>query len=146
MSKRSPLLFAIAAILVASTSAFGMPLRADRTPDISFSVFFNPGVAILSKEGREITSVAAKRFTGTHSHQSAARISVISETDDQGNGSLSIDRVKAVRDQLVLDGVEKNLVSVNEHLSDHAEPIRLLQSLDRRVSIDIEENSVIGHL
>ena len=115
-------------------------------PDISFSVFFNPGAATLSKEGREIVSVAAKRFTDTQSHQSAARISITSETDGQGNESLSNERAKAVGDQLVRDGVERKFVSVDEQPSDHAEPIRLLESLDRRVSIDIEENAVVGRL
>jgi len=146
MSKSSPLIFATTAILAASTSVFGMPLGVARAPDISFSVFFNPGAVSLSKEGREIVSVAAKRFTDAHSHQSSARISVTSETDGQGNESLSNDRVKAVDDQLVRDGVERKYVSVDEQPSDHAEPIRLLESLDRRVSIDIQENPVIGRL
>jgi hypothetical protein len=73
-------------------------------------------------------------------------ISVTSETDGQGNESLSNDRLKAVGDQLVRDGVERTFVSVDEQPSDHAEPIRLLESLDRRVSIDIQENPVIGRL
>jgi outer membrane protein OmpA-like peptidoglycan-associated protein len=146
MSKISPLLFATTAILVTSASVFGMSPRATLAPDSSFSVFFDPGVATLSKEGQEIVSVAAKRFAGTHSQHSAARISITSETDGQGNESLSNERAKAVGDQLVRDGVKRNFVSVDERPSDHAEPIRLLESLDRRVSIDIEENSVIGRL
>jgi outer membrane protein OmpA-like peptidoglycan-associated protein len=146
MSKISPLLFGTTAILVTSASVFGMSPRAALTPDSSFSVFFDPGVATLSKEGQEIVSVAAKRFAGTHSQHSAARISITSETDGQGNESLSNERTKAVGDQLIRDGVQKNFVSVGERPSDHAEPIRLLESLDRRVSIEIEENSVIGRL
>ena len=146
MSKVSPLLFATTFVLVASTSVFGMPAGAAVTPDTSFSVFFDPGVATLSKEGQEIVSVAAKRFAGTQSQHSAARISITSETDGQGNESLSNERAKAVGDQLVRDGVQRKFVSVDEQPSDHAEPVRLLESLDRRVSIDIEENYVVGRL
>jgi hypothetical protein len=115
-------------------------------PDTSFSVFFDPGAATLSKEGEEIVSVASKRFSGTHGRHAAARIYITSETDGQGSASLSNERVKAVCDQLVHDGVQRKFVSVDEQPSNHAEPVRLLESLDRRVSIDIEDNSVIGRL
>jgi hypothetical protein len=131
---------------MASISVFGMPATAAMAPDISFSVFFDPGVATLSKEGEEIVSVAAQRFAGIHGQHSAARISILSQTDGQGNDFLSIERAKAVSDQLVHDGVQRNFVSVDEQPSKHSEPVRLLESLDRRVSIGIQENSVIGGL
>jgi outer membrane protein OmpA-like peptidoglycan-associated protein len=146
MAKLSPLLFAATFIFTASTSVFGMPLRASSAPDISFSVFFDPGAASLPKEGQEIISVVAKRFAATHDGHSAARIIVSSETDDQASVSLSNERVKAVSTQLVRDGIPGKFVSVGAQPTVHADAVRLLQSLDRRVSIGIQENSVIGGL
>jgi outer membrane protein OmpA-like peptidoglycan-associated protein len=124
---------------MASTSVFGIPARAATAPDISFSVFFDPGAASLPKEGREIISVVAKQFAATHDSHSAARIIVSSETDDQASVTLSNERIKAVSTQLVRDGIPGKFVSVGEKPTVHADPMRLLQSLDRRVSIGIQE-------
>lgn len=146
MAKISPLLFASTVIFTASTSVFGMPLRASSAPDISYNVFFNPGAASLPQEGREIISVVAKRFEATHDRHSAARIIVSSESDDQASVSLANQRIKAVSTQLVRDGIPDKFVSVGEKPTVHADPVRLLESLDRRVSIGIQENSVIGGL
>jgi outer membrane protein OmpA-like peptidoglycan-associated protein len=145
MSKISPLLLATTVILTASTGVFGMLLSASSAPDISFSVFFDPGTASLSKEGREIISVAAQRFADSHNRHSAAHILVTSETDDQDSGaSLSNERIKAVGNQLVCDGVQRKFVRADEHHSVHAETVRLQEGLDRRVSISIQENPIIA--
>jgi hypothetical protein len=144
MPKISPLLLATTVIFVASTSVFGMPLRVSSAPDISFSVFFDPGAASLSKEGQEIISVAAKRFAATHSRHPAAHIFVTSETNDQDSASLSNERIKAVGNQLVRDGIQRKFFSVDVQPSVHAEPVRLLEWLDRRVSISIQEDPVIA--
>jgi hypothetical protein len=142
----SRLLWATTVVFAASTSAFGIPLRASSSPNTSFSVFFQPGAASLTKEGREIVSIAAKRFAATHGRNSAAHIFVISETDDQDSASLSIGRVKAVGDQLERDGVQGKYISEDEQPSVHAEPVRLLEWLDRRVSISIQENPDTGRI
>lgn len=144
MPRISTFLLATTVILTASTTVFGMPPREASAPDIaglSFSVFFEPGVASLSKEAREIISIAAKRFADTHSGHSAARIFVTSESNEQDKISLSSERIKAVHNQLVHDGVQGKFVSRNEQPNVHSEPVRLLESLDRRVSIEIRENT-----
>ena len=123
-----------------------MPLRASRSPDISFSVFFEPGAASLTKEGREIVLVAAKRFAATHNRHSAAQIFVTCETDDKDSTSLSNERIKAVSDQLVRDGIRRQFVSADEYPSVRAEPVQLLEWLDRRVSISIQETPVTGRI
>jgi outer membrane protein OmpA-like peptidoglycan-associated protein len=146
MPKISPLLLATTVIFSASTSMFGMPLKASSAPEISFNVFFDPGAASLSKEGREIISVAAKRFAATHSSHSAAHIIVSSETNDQDSTSLSNERIKAVGNQLVRDGIQRKLVSADERPSVHSEPVRLEEWLDRRVTISIQENPIIARL
>lgn len=144
MPKISPLLLATTVILTASATVFGMPLRASSAPEISFSVFFDPGTASLSKEGREIISVAAQRFADSHNRHSAAHILVTSETDGQdSNASLSNARITAVGNQLGRDGVQRKFVSAAEHPSVHAETVRLQEGLDRRVSISIQENPAI---
>jgi outer membrane protein OmpA-like peptidoglycan-associated protein len=144
MPKISQFLLATTVILTASTSVFGMPLRASSGPDSSFSVFFDPGTASLSKEGQEIISVAATRFAASHSRHSAAHILLTSETDDQDSAFLSNERIKAVGNQLVRDGIQRKFVSTDEHPSVHAAPIRLEEWLDRRVSISIQEDPVIA--
>jgi hypothetical protein len=146
MRKISPLLSATTVIFIASTSVFGQPLRASNPPDTSFSIFFDPGAASLTKEGREIISVVAKRFAATHDRRSAAHIFVSSETDDQDSASLSIERIKAVSDQLVRDGILRKFVSGDEHRSVHAEPVRLLEWIDRRISISVQENPVTSRI
>src|ERR1700691_2999855 len=108
MLRISRFLWATTVIFAASTSAFGMPasgkpMSASGAPEMSYSVFFDPGAASLSKEGREIISVAAKRFAATHGRHSAAHILLASETDDQDKASLSTERIKAVSNQLVQD-------------------------------------------
>jgi hypothetical protein len=123
-----------------------MPLRASNPPDISFSVFFDPGAASLTKEGREIISVVAKRFAATHNRHSTAYLFVTTDTGVQDNASVSNERIKAVSNQLVRDGIRRQFVSADEHPSVHAEPVRLLESLDRRVSISIQENPVTGRI
>ena len=133
-------------ILTASTGAFGMPQRAPISPDLSFSVFFDRGGATLSKEGREIVSVAAKRFTATQSRYPAAQIFVNGETNDQDGTSLSIERAQAVGDELVRDGIQRKFVRVDQQPSIHSEPVRLLEALDRRVSISIQKNPVPGRI
>ena len=70
----------------------------------------------------------------------AAHIFVTSETNDQDSASLSIERIKEVSNQLVRDGIQRKFISADEHPSIHAEPVRLLEWLDRRVSISIQEN------
>jgi outer membrane protein OmpA-like peptidoglycan-associated protein len=147
MLRISPLLLATTVIFfTASINVFGMPLRASSAPNLSFSVFFDSGGASLTKEGREIISVAAKRFAATHSRHSAAHIFVTAETDDQDSASLSIERIKAVGNQLVRDGIQRKFVSADEHPSVHAEPVRLEEWLNRRVSISIQENPVIARI
>ena len=142
----SSVLGATALLLIVSTSVFGLPVKASSAPDPSFSVFFDPGAASLSKEAREIISAAAKRFAATHNLHAATRILVTSETDDRNSASLSNDRVKAVRNQLVRDGIERRFVSADEQPSAYVESVRLLEELDRRVSISIQENLVMGRL
>jgi hypothetical protein len=146
MSKLSPLLLGTTVIFIASTSVFGMPQRVSSSPDTSFSVFFDPGEASLSKEGREIVSIAAKRFAATHGRNPAAHIFVTSETDDQDSTSLSIGRIKAVGNQLERDDVQRKFISEDEQPSVHATPVRLLEWLDRRVSISIQENPDTGRI
>lgn len=146
MQKISPLLLLTAAIFTAGTSAYAMPQRASTPPDLSFSVFFDPGGATLSKEGREIVAIAAKRFAATHSRYPAARIFVSGETDEQDSASLSIKRANAVGNELARDGIERKFVTVNEQPGVHSEPVRLLEWLDRRVSISIQENPVSGRI
>jgi hypothetical protein len=65
---------------------------------------------------------------------------VSAETDDQDSASLSIKRIKTVSDQFVRDGIQKKYVSEDEQPSVHAKSVRLLESLDRRVSISIQES------
>jgi hypothetical protein len=106
MRRISPFLWVTTVIFATSTSAFGMPASGKPTsasgaPDTSYSVFFDPGAASLTKEGREIISVAAKRFGATHNRHSAAHILLASETDDQDKASLSTERIRAVSNQLV---------------------------------------------
>ena len=144
MPRLSPLLLLTTVFFAASTSVFGMPQRAPSPPDITFSVFFDPGGATLSKEGREIISVAAKRFAAAHSLHPAAHILVTSETDDQDRASLSIARLNAVSNQLARDGIQRKFVRADEQPSVHPEPVRLLEWLDRRVSISIQENPDAG--
>jgi hypothetical protein len=140
MLKIPSLLRATTILLAASTSAIGAPQKASNPPDISFVVFFDPGRASLSKEGRESISVAAKRFAATLGRNPAAHIFVSAETDDQDSASLSIKRIKTVSDQFVRDGIQKKYVSEDEQPSVHAKSVRLLESLDRRVSISIQES------
>jgi outer membrane protein OmpA-like peptidoglycan-associated protein len=148
MSKLSPLLLATTVILTTSTSVFGMPQKVSSPSDssFSFSVFFDPGRATLSKEGREIISVVAKRFAATHSRNPAAHIFVTSETDDQDSASLSIERIKVVGNQFARDGIPRKFISADEQPSVHAEPVRLLEWLDRRVLINIQENPDTGRI
>ena len=117
-----------------------MHQRASVLPYTSFRVFFDPAGASLSKEEREFISIATKRFAVTHSRNPAAHIFVISETDDQGSASLSIERIEAVGNQLARDGVQKKFISADEQPSVHAESVHLLERLDRRVSISIQDN------
>ena len=138
MLKPSTLLLATAVALSASTAVFGMPQPAPS--DTSFSVFFEPDGAALSKEGRQIISLAAKQFRATHNLHPAAHIFVSSETDDQDSASLSIERIKAVSNQLSRDGIQAKFVTADQQASAHAKSIRLLEWLDRRVSISIQEN------
>jgi outer membrane protein OmpA-like peptidoglycan-associated protein len=146
MPKISPLLLLTTVVLTASTSVFGVPQRAANPPDLSFSVFFDPGGATLSKEGREIVSVAAKRFAAIHSRYPAAHMFVNGETNDQDSASLSIERVEAVGNELGRNGIQRKYVTVDERPSLHSEPVRLLEWLDRRVSISIQENPVSGRI
>jgi outer membrane protein OmpA-like peptidoglycan-associated protein len=146
MPKISPLLLLTAMIFTASTRVFGMPQTAPSPPDLSFSVFFDPGGATLSNEGREIISIAAKRFAATHSRYPAAHIFVNGETNDQDSAFLSIERAKAVGNELVRNGIQRKFVSVGEQPNVHSEPVRLLEWLDRRVSISIEQNPVSGRI
>ena len=149
MTKIAPLLLVTTVIFIASTSVFGMSLRApsapESGPDVSFSVFFDPDATSLSKEGREIISVAAKRFAVTHSRHSAYLL-IASEADSQDSASLSNARIQAVVNQLVRDGIHRKFVSVAERSNIHSEPVRLLEWLDRRVSISIHENPVTGRV
>ena len=138
MLKLSTILLATAVVTAASTTVLGMPQPAPS--DTSFSVFFEPGGAALSKEGREIISLAAKRFRATHDLHPAAHIFVTSETDDQDSASLCVERIKAVSHQLAHDGIQAKFVSADEQTSVHAKSVRLLEWLDRRVSISIQEN------
>jgi hypothetical protein len=146
MPRISSFVWATTVIFTASTSVFGMPSRASSAPDISFSVFFDPSTAALSKEGREIISVAAKRFATTHSRHSAARVFITNETHDQQSASLSNERIKAVCKQLMRDGLQEKFVSAVLHPSGRAEPLSLQQWQGRRVSISIQENPVIARL
>ena len=146
MSRISPFLWATAVIFTASTSVFAAPSRLSSVPERSFSVFFEPGAASLTKEGQEIILVVAKRFEATQTDHVAAHIIVSADTDDQDSASLSDKRIKAVSDQLVSDGVRRQFVSAEPHRSLHAKPIHLLESLDQRVSISIEENPVAGRI
>ena len=146
MSRNSLLLLATTVVFATSTSVFGVPLRPSSAPDSSFSVFFDPGAASLSKEGREIISVAAERFAGARNRHPTANMLVTSESDDEDSASLSNERIKAVGNQLVSDGIPREFVSEEEHRSVHAESVRLLEALNRRVSISIQENAVIGRL
>jgi len=151
MSRISPLLWAATVIFTASTSVSGMPSRASSAQDISaldisFSVFFDAGAVSFSKEGREIISVAAKQFAATHSRNSAARVVLTGESDDQENASLLNERIKAVGHQLVRDGIQAKYVSAVERPSGHAEPLSLREWQHRRVSISIHENRVIARL
>ena len=149
MLKIAPLLLVTTVFFIASTSVFGMspgaPSAVESGPDVSFSVFFESGAASLSKEGREIISLAAKRFAVTHSRHSAYLL-IASETDNQDSASLSNARIQAVVNQLVRDGIQRKFVSVAEQPSVHSEPVRLLEWLDRRVSISIHENPVTGRV
>jgi hypothetical protein len=151
MSRISPLLWATAVILTAATSVSGMPSGASSisdagTPDSSFSIFFDPGAASISKEGREIISLVAKQFAAAHGRQAAARVVVTSESDSQENPSLLNQRVKAVGRQLVRDGIPGKYVSAIERPNAQVEPLSLRQWQQRRVSISIHENRVIARL
>jgi outer membrane protein OmpA-like peptidoglycan-associated protein len=146
MPKLPSLLLASAVVFTTNTSVFGMPLEASGTSDRSFGVFFDPGAASLSKEGREIISVVAEQFAATHRRDSAEHILLTSDTDVQDSAALSNERITAVGNQLVRDGIQKKFFAADEHPSVHAEAIRLEEALDRRVSISIQENRVIGRL
>ena len=71
---------------------------------------------------------------------------MISETDDQGSAPLSIERIEAVGNQLARDGVQKKFISADEQPSVHAESVHLLERLDRRVSISIQEDPDTGRI
>jgi len=151
MSRISPLLWATAVFMSAGTSAFAMTSRAANDgqanfPDPSFTVFFDPGTAAITKEGRDIILVVAKKFTAAHGHHTAARIIVTSESDDQESASLSNRRFKAVGHQLARDGVQGKYVRAIERPSNPAEPESLRGWQRRRVSISIHENHVIARL
>lgn len=146
MLKIGRLLSATAGVILASTGVFAAPLPSSSAPDISFSVFFNPGAASLTKEGREIVAIAARQFVAFREDHPAAQLFVTGETDGQDSASLSKARIGAVRNQLVRDGVQRKFVSAGEQPSVHAAPVRLLESLDRRVSISIQENLIVGRL
>jgi outer membrane protein OmpA-like peptidoglycan-associated protein len=146
MLKIAPVFIAAAVVCSVSTNVFGMPQQSLIAPDNSFSVFFDPGAATLSKEGREIVSVVATRFVATQRRHAGAHIFVNCETDDQDSASLSKNRIEAVRKQLVRDGIQGKFVTADESPSIHANPVRLLEALDRRVSIRIQENLVIGRV
>lgn len=151
MPRIPPLLWATAVILTAATSVSGMPSGASSipdagTPDSSFSIFFDPGAASISKEGREIISLVAKQFAAIHGRQAAARVVVARESDSQENPSLLNERVKAVGRQLVHDGIPGKYVSAIERPNAHIEPLSLQQWQHRRVSISIHENRVIARL
>jgi outer membrane protein OmpA-like peptidoglycan-associated protein len=151
MPRISPFLWATTLIFAASTSVFGMPasgkpMSASAALDTSFNVFFDPGAASLSNEGRKIISVAAMRFAATHSRHSAAHILLDSETDDQDRASLSTERIRAVSTQLVRDGIQRKFVSAVQHSSGHPEPVSLREWQTRRISISIQENPVVARL
>ena len=146
MSKTTPLVIATVGILLASTNLFAMPPQPASRPDISFSVFFDPGAGSLSKEGREIVAIAARQFAAFHKDHTTAHIFVNSETDNQDSAFLSKARITAVRDQLARDGIQGKYVSEGQQPSIHAAPVRLLESLDRRVSINIQESVVMGRI
>lgn len=145
MLKIAPVLLVTTMLFAASTSGFGMTPSAPGAPDTSFSVFFNPGTAALSKEGREIISVAARRFAAVHDRQ-PVYLAVSSETSDQDNASLSNARIEAVVNQLIHDGIQRKSVSTGGQPSIHSEPVRLLEWLDRRVSISIQEMPANGRI
>jgi hypothetical protein len=142
----SSLFWATTVIFTASTCVFGMPSRASSPADISFSVFFDPGATFLSKEGREIISVAAKRFATTHGRHSAARVFITGETHGQQSASLANARIKAVGELLVRDGLQEEFVSAVVSPSGHTEPLSLQQWQNRRVLISIHENPAIARL
>ena len=146
MPRISHLLWATALIFTGSASVSGMPSQASSTPDISFSVFFDPGTAALSKEGQEIISVAAKRFVATHSRHSAARLLLTCETDNRESASLSNERINAVGQQLARHGIQRKYVSTVGPPNIQADPPSLRESQHRRVSISIHVNSAIARL
>ena len=151
MPGTSPFLWAATVIFVAGTSAFGMPesgkpMGAASAPDSSFSVFFDTGAASLTKEGREIISVAAKRFAASHGRHSAAHIVLASETDDQDKPSLSTERIRAVSHQLVRDGIPEKFVRAVQYSGGHAEVAGLWEWQRRRILISIQENPVMARL
>ena len=155
MPRISAFLWATTVAFIAGTSAFGMPASGttkgassspESFPDSSFGVFFDPGAASLTKEGREIISVAANRFAASHGRHSAARIVLASETDDQDKASLSTERIRAVSNQLVRDGIRKKFVSAVQYSGGHAEAAGLREWQHRRIVISIQENPVIARL
>ena len=146
MPKLPSLLLASAVVFTTNTSVFGMPLEASGTSDRSFGVFFDPGAASLTKEGREIIAVAAERFAASHGRHSAARIVLASETDDQDKASLSTERIRAVSNQLARDGIQKKFVSAVQYSGGHAEAAGLREWQHRRILISIQENPVIARL
>ena len=139
----APSLVAAVVFLAAGTEISGTPAATSTAPDPSFCVFFDPGTASLSKEGREILAVAAKRFAAAQSHQSIYLL-VSSETGGRGNTFLSSQRLKAVVNALTGDGVQKKFVIAYAQPAVGLQPVRLAEWQDRRVSISIQHNPVPG--
>jgi hypothetical protein len=144
MLKISFLLAAMSMAFMTSTGVSAAPFKASGgAQDVSFSVFFSPEGAYLSKEGRAIVSIAAGRFVLTHSDNLTARVFVSSEIGDEKSASWSNARVRAVGKQLVRDGVPGGFIRFAYHRG-NAEPFGLGNWQSRRVAISIRPNAFIA--
>jgi hypothetical protein len=130
----------MAAILVSSIPASGMSAKNSAVEDSSFSVFFDPDGTSLSKDGRTIVAIAAKRFAVRHNLSPAAHIFLIASPGSSKRPSVSNGRMVTISNALVQDGVRGQFVSVVERPGNLDVPISLQEWQNRRVSIIIRDN------
>lgn len=103
----------------------------------TFSVFFASDNALLTSEGHQIISQAAKRF----GHSDGASIFVISSDRDGSNQALPKERLAAVKQALADEGISPSLVHVRWSSRGEEMPLSLRKWQDRRVLITVEPST-----
>ena len=147
MPKLLPLILVFAAISLANANASDTASAKNvrtfnpvaRDQDESFNVFFRADRALLTPEGREIVSEAAKRFVD--SHDPNARVFVISNTST--GEELPIERADAVKKELEHDGIKPDVIGEVRH--SRAVPASLQEWQNRRIIIAIRANSAFAN-